>query len=35
MEELAWHRLGADLLPMDPNDFARKLNPATVVNHEL
>lgn len=25
MEELAWHNLGADLLPMDPNEFARKV----------
>lgn len=25
MEDLAWNKLGADLLPMDPNDFARKV----------
>jgi hypothetical protein len=25
LEELSWHRLGVDLLPMDPNAFARKV----------
>ena len=23
MENMAWRRLGVELLPMDPNDFAR------------
>jgi hypothetical protein len=25
MEEMAWRRLGADLVRLDPNDFARTM----------
>ena len=26
MEELAWQRLGVDLIQMQPNDFARRIS---------